>query len=222
MTNTQRQLILEPEGIKYIEKYNIPYPDHALARSAEEAATIADSLGYPVVLKVVSPDVIHKSDVGGVSVGLSSPEEVSRAYEEIAVRVNQAVRRAQIKGVLVCRQADEGLEVIVGAHHDAVFGPTIMFGLGGIFAEVLNDVTFRIAPLKRIDAEEMIREIKHFALLTGIRGQGARDLSALSKLIMAVSQCVTKEPEIKELDLNPVRLYERGLMAVDVRIMRQT
>lgn len=147
MTDMQRHIVLEPEGIRYIRKYNIPYPEHALAQSTDEAATIANRLGYPVVLKVVSPDVIHKSDVGGVVVGLSSPEEVSRTYNEIVFRVNQAVSGARIKGVLVCRQVDEGLEVIVGAHHDTVFGPTIMFGLGGIFTEVLNDVAFRIVPL---------------------------------------------------------------------------
>jgi len=221
MTDKQCHFILEPEGISYIEKYNIPYPEYTMAQSPEEAAASADRLGYPVVLKIVSPDVLHKSDIGGVAVGLSSPEEVSRVYEEIALRVNQAVGGARIKGVLVCRQADEGLEVIVGAHQDEVFGPTIMFGLGGIFTEVFKDVTFRIAPLRKIDAQEMIREIKHFALLTGIRGQAARDLNALIDLIMAVSRLVTNEPNIKELDLNPVRLYAHGLLALDVRIIRQ-
>ena len=221
MADKQGHFILEPECIQYIKKYNIPYPEHSLARSPEEAVESANRIGYPVVLKIVSPDVIHKSDVGGVAVGLFSPEEVSRAYVKIVAKVKQDVGGAQIIGILVCSQAAEGLDVIIGAHHDSVFGPTIMFGLGGVFTEIIDDVTFRIAPLKRIDAVEMIREIKHFDLLTSARGQDARDLNALIELIMAVSQFVIEQSDIKEMDLNPVRLYTNGLLALDVRIIRQ-
>ena len=132
--------------------------------------------------------------------------------------VRDAVQGAHIEGVLVCRQAPPGLEVIVGALHDATFGPTVMFGLGGVFTEVLEDVTFRVAPLERRDAEEMIREIKGHSLLAGARGQPRYDVSALADLLLAVSQTVTDRPEIRELDLNPVRVFEQGLMVLDVRI----
>jgi acyl-CoA synthetase (NDP forming) len=136
-------------------------------------------------------------------------------------RVQKAVPNPPIEGVLVCQQAPAGLEVIVGAIDDPVFGATIMFGLGGIFAEVFRDVAFRIAPLERIDAEEMIREIRGYPVLTGTRGQSARDIDRLIDLLMAVSRLVTEKPDTKELDLNPVRLFERGLMALDVRMIEK-
>jgi len=175
-----------------------------------------------VVLKVVSPDVPHKTDVGGVSLGLNDPDEVQAGYKSLIARVTKAAPGVDVKGILVCRQAEEGLEVIVGALDDDVFGPTVMFGLGGIFTEVLKDVSFRIVPLKRIDAEEMIQEIRGFPVLSGIRGQSRRDINGLVDLIVSVSNLVGNEPDIKELDLNPVRIYEEGVLTLDVRIARRT
>ena len=215
------RFVLEPEAVKYLQKVGIPYPEHGLASSASEAAKIADSMGYPVVLKVVSPDVLHKSDVEGVTVGLVSPEEVSQGYKNLVDRVEENAPGAKITGVLVCRQADEGLEVIIGALIDAVFGPTVMFGLGGIYAEVYKDVTFRIAPLERSDAEEMVREIKGYPLLTGMRGRSGYDVERLIELLLSVSSLIMDRPEIQELDLNPVRLFERGALALDVRIFEK-
>ncbi|MBW1713813.1 MAG: acetate--CoA ligase family protein, partial [Deltaproteobacteria bacterium] len=159
---TENNFLLEPDGVKIAQKYGVPYPDHGLARSPEEAAALAERLGLPVVLKIVSPEIVHKSDLGGVLVGLASEEEVRRGYEEMTAACGRAVSRSALVGVLVSRQVQEGLEVIVGAIEDAVFGPTVMFGLGGIFTEVFKDVAFRIAPLERLDAEEMIREIKGY------------------------------------------------------------
>jgi len=220
MESTGR-FVLEPDAIRVLEQYNIPYPEHGFARSPEEAARIAGELGYPVVLKVVSPDVVHKSDASGVVVGVGDGKEVRTAFEQIWDGVQAAVPKVRIAGVLVCKQAPDGLEVIVGALDDATFGPTVMFGLGGIFVEALKDVSFRIAPLERRDAEEMVAEIKGYSLLMGARGQAGCDVSAVTDLLMAVSQMVTDHAEIKELDLNPVRVYEKGLMVLDARMMER-
>jgi acetyl-CoA synthetase (ADP-forming) len=214
----ESRLITEPEAVQYLKRYNIPYPEHGLARSAEEAVKIAAGTGYPVVLKIVSPDVAHKSDAGGVITGLETPSQVREAYDRILARVLAAVPGASIEGVLVCRQAPQGLEVIVGALEDEVFGPAIMFGLGGIFTEVFQDVSFRIAPLMPFDAAEMIRETKAYPLLRGIRGQTPCDIQALEQLLLAVSRLVMEHREIKELDLNPVRVFKEGLLVLDARM----
>lgn len=197
----------------------MPYPEHGLARSPEEAARIAGDLGYPVVLKVVSPDVVHKSFAGGVVVGVGDGNEVRTAYQRIWDGVQAAVPKARIEGVLVCRQAPDGLEVMVGGLDEATFGPTVMFGLGGIFAEALDDVSFRIAPLERRDAAEMVEEIQGYPLLTGGRGQPSYDLAAVAELLLSVSRLLIDHREIKELDLNPVRLYHTGLLVLDARLM---
>jgi acyl-CoA synthetase (NDP forming) len=214
----ESRLITEPEVVQYLKRYNIPYPEHGLARSAEEAVKIAAGTGYPVVLKIVSPDVAHKSDAGGVITGLETPSQVREAYDRILARVLAAVPGASIEGVLVCRQAPQGLEVIVGALEDEVFGPAIMFGLGGIFTEVFQNVSFRIAPLMPFDAAEMIRETKAYPLLRGIRGQTPCDIQALEQLLLAVSRLVMEHREIKELDLNPVRVFKEGLLVLDARM----
>ena len=221
MSEMKGKLVLEPKAIEYLEQYKIPYPNHGLAQSAENAVEIANRIGYPVVLKIVSPAVIHKSDAGGVAVDLENADEVKYSFQDIVDRIKQATDGATIEGVLVCQQASDGLEAIVGALEDPVFGATIMFGLGGVFAEVLKDVAFRIAPLERIDAQEMVSEIKGYPVLIGARGQPACDVDQLIDLLMAVSRLVTENPNIKELDLNPVRLYERGLMVLDVRVIEK-
>jgi len=213
--------LVEPEAVKYLDQYQIPYPEHGVAHSAEEAVEIAKQLGFPVVLKVISPDVPHKSEAGGIVLGLKSPEEVMGGFKQMTHRVQTGVPNASISGALVCRQAPEGLEVIVGTTDDPLFGPTIMFGMGGIFTEVMRDVTFRIAPIGRSDAEKMIREIKGYPLLTGLRGQPRCDINQLIDLLLSVSRLVTERTEIKELDLNPVRLYVQGIMVLDVRMMRR-
>ncbi len=219
--DTPSRVLLEPEAVSLLYDYGIPYPDHAVAHSAEEAAILAARLGYPVVLKVVSPDAPHKSDVGGVVVGLDDGPSVANTYDRIVATVREHVPGADIQGILVSKQVSAGLEVIVGALHDVMFGPTVMFGLGGIFTEVLKDVSFRVVPLEYRDAQEMVREIRGWSLLEGVRGQSGYDVEALIKLLLTVSQMITERPEIEELDLNPVRLFEHGLMALDVRILRR-
>jgi acyl-CoA synthetase (NDP forming) len=221
MTESAARYVLEPEAIGVLEQYSIPYPAHGLARDPEEALGIADGLGYPVVLKVVSPDVVHKSDTGGVVVGLEDAQSVGDAYEAILDNVRPSSPKGRVEGVLVCQQAPQGLELIVGGLDDATFGPTVMFGLGGVFTEVLKDVSFRVAPLERRDAEEMVGEIKGYPLLTGARGQRSCDVSAIVDLLLSISRLLVDHQEIGELDLNPVRVYEEGLLVLDVRILER-
>ena len=221
MSQTTSRLVLEPDALQLLSEYCVPYPKHGLARSVDEAVQLARGLGYPVVLKVVSPDVVHKSAAGGVVLGISNDKGAGAAYERILDRVRATLPEAHIDGVLVCKQAPEGFEVIVGGLDDATFGPTVMFGLGGIFTEVHKDVAFRIAPLERRDAEEMIREIEAYPQLTGAGGQPRYDLNAAVDLLLSVSRLLMDHREITELDLNPVRLYDRGLMVLDARGMER-
>jgi acyl-CoA synthetase (NDP forming) len=220
MAHSERYL-LEPEAVRLLEEYNIPYPAHNLACDAGQAVRIAEKLGYPAVLKIVSPDVVHKSDAGGVLVGLDNATQIREGFATLVERVRSAMPRARVEGILVCEQASPGFEVIVGALKDATFGPTVMFGLGGIFAEVLRDVTFRIAPLSRRDAVAMVEEIRGYPLLTGVRGQTPCDLEALGNLLLSVSRLIADRQEVKELDLNPVRLYEHGLLVLDARVLME-
>ena len=219
MNENRAHPLLEPEAIKLLQTYAIPYPGHGVASTSQGAVQIAEGLGYPVVLKVVSPAVLHKSDVGGVVLGLTSARGVRQAYRQIRKSVTDQVPGAEICGVLVCRQAEPGLEVIVGALQDALFGPTMMFGLGGVLVEVLKDVSFRVAPLDRQEAEAMLKEIQGYPLLKGVRGQPGVDIHALADLLVKVAQMITEHHEVRELDLNPVRVYDKGVLVLDARIL---
>jgi acetate---CoA ligase (ADP-forming) subunit beta len=214
-----RTLLTEVESKHVLHEAGIPVALAVLARDAKQVASVAEKAGYPVVLKVVSPDVTHKSDVGGVRLGLDSVKEVQDAFEEIMADVKAAQPDARIEGVAVQKMAPAGTEVIVGMSKDPQFGPVMMFGLGGILVEVLKDVAFRIVPLEPKDARQMVREIKGFPVLEGVRGQAPADLNALETLILKVSKFVEAHPEIEELDLNPVFAYPDGVLAVDARIV---
>jgi len=214
-----RTVLTEIESKQVLEEAGIPTTTARLAKTAEEAVNAAKESGYPAVLKVVSPDVTHKSDVGGVRLGLDSPEAVTAAFAEIVEAVKKRQPDARIEGVAVQKMARPGIEVIIGMSKDPQFGPVLMFGLGGILVEVLKDVAFRIVPLEPRDARQMVREIKGFPVLQGFRGQEPADLEALEKLILKVSAFVEAHPEIEELDLNPVFAYADGAIAVDARIV---
>jgi len=214
-----RTLLTEVESKQVLHEAGIPVAISVLARDKKEATEAAEKAGFPVVLKVVSPDVAHKSDVGGVLLGLESKEDVEEAFDEIMASVKAAQPDARIEGVAVQKMATAGTEVIVGMSKDPQFGPVMMFGLGGILVEVLKDVAFRIVPLEPKDAREMVREIKGFPVLEGVRGQPPADVAALEKLILRVSEFIEAHPEIEELDLNPVFAYPDGVLAVDARIL---
>jgi len=214
-----QNLLTEVESKALLKKAGIPVVEAKLARSKKEAISISNELGFPVVLKISSTDVVHKSDSGGVKLGLANATQVGKAYTEIISSIKQAYAKAQIEGVSVQPMASPGVEVIVGMSKDPQFGPVLMFGLGGILVEVLKDVSFRIVPVTTRDAREMIREIKGYPLLEGYRGQQPASIPALEKLIVKVSQFVEKNPDIRELDLNPIFAYPDKAVAVDARII---
>jgi acyl-CoA synthetase (NDP forming) len=214
-----RNVLTEVESKELLKKAGIPVVEAKLARSKKEAISISKEMGFPVVLKINSPDVVHKSDSGGVKLGLANATQVGKAYSEIISSVKQAYPEAQIHGVSVQPMASPGVEVIVGISKDPQFGPVIMFGLGGILVEVLKDISFRIVPVTERDAREMIREIKGYPILEGYRGQKPASIPALEKLIVKVSQFIEKNPQIKELDLNPIFAYPDKAVAVDARII---
>lgn len=214
-----RNLLNEIEAKQLLHDAGIPVAMTVLATTEAEARTQAESVGYPVVLKIVSPDIVHKSDVGGVKVGLTDAAGVTAAFEEIMANALQAVPDAKITGVAVQNMAPEGIEVIVGMTTDPQFGPVMMFGLGGIMVEVLKDVSFRLVPLTERDATQMIDEINGSVLLEGIRGKPPIDKAALREAILKVAEFVAQHPEVQELDLNPMIAYPDGAIAVDARIV---
>jgi acetyl-CoA synthetase (ADP-forming) len=217
--NEGRKFLLEPEAKEICKFYEIPVTTFEVADSRKKAIEYAEKIGYPVVLKIVSPDIIHKSDVGGVIINVENQNDVEKAYNKIMSAVKTKKPRSRIKGILVQEMAPSSTEIIVGSIKDPQFGPTLMFGLGGIFVEVYKDTTFRIAPITIDEAKEMISEIKAYPLLKGYRGQPKADIDAIAKVLMKTSQLVMNHQEIKELDLNPIMVYENGLKTVDARII---
>jgi acyl-CoA synthetase (NDP forming) len=214
-----RKALLETEAKTICEEYSIPVTRFKLANNEREAAELAEELGFPVVLKIVSSDIIHKSDAGGVMVNLKNKVEVQAAYEKILENAKKYKTAAKITGVLVQEMAPQSTEVIVGAIKDPQFGQTLMFGLGGIFVELLKDVTFKIAPITLEDAQEMITEVKAYPLLKGYRNTPPADIDAITNILLNTSRLVMDNPEIKELDLNPIMVYEKGAKTVDARII---
>ena len=214
-----RHFLLEPEAKTVCVEYGIPVTKFEVAKSEAEAVKFAEAIGFPVVLKVVSPDIIHKSDVGGVIVGLKSAGEVRDAYRKILGNVKKHRADAKIVGVLVQEMAPQSTEIIVGAIKDPQFGPALMFGLGGIFVEVLKDVTFRVAPINEDEAREMITEVRAYPLLKGYRNTPPADIEAIIKILLNTSKLVMDHEEIKEVDLNPIMVYEKGAKTVDARII---
>jgi acyl-CoA synthetase (NDP forming) len=214
-----RRLLTEVEAKKALAAAGIPVATARLARSRDEAVAIAREFGFPAVVKVVSNDISHKSDVGGVKLNLRDEAAVAAAYDEVLAAAKRAVPDAAIDGVSVQRMAPAGVEVVVGVNTDPQFGPVLMFGLGGVLIEVLEDVCFRIIPIEARDARQMVREVKGYKLLQGFRGTAASDIAAVERLLLDVSRFVEEHPEVAELDLNPVFAYADGVLAVDARIV---
>jgi acetyltransferase len=215
-----RVVLLSTEAADLVEAYGIPVPGNRLVKTAEEAVKAADEFGYPIVLRIVSPDVLHKTDIGGVALNLNSPEEIRQAFDRIITSVSKFMPRARIYGVMVYHMVPKGREMIIGMSQDVQFGPLIMFGLGGIYVNFLKDVSFRLAPLSEQEAGEMMEETKAYTLLKGIRGEEASDIEALKEMLLRVSQLVWDFPEIVEMDINPVIVYGegKGCYALDVKI----
>jgi acyl-CoA synthetase (NDP forming) len=202
-----------------LKRFGIPFPKRILARNEDQAVLCARKLGYPVVLKVSSPDIIHKTDAGGILVNLEDEKEVRSGFRSIMKSARKYKKKAKINGVDVFEMIPKGTELIIGLKKDPQFGPVIMFGLGGIFVEVLEDVSFRLAPLARKDAREMIREIKGYKVLEGIRGEKPANIKAIENVLLRFSELVMKKPGIKELDINPLFAYDNKIVAGDVRII---
>ena len=215
----ERKLITEVAAKELLRAQGVPVVPTSLAGSASEAVRLAKALGLPVALKIVSPDVMHKSEVGGVQLQLISLAQVRRAYGEILATVRARVPEAVIEGVSVQPMAKPGIEVVAGLTYDRTFGPVVMFGLGGIFVEVLNDVAFRVVPLHPRDARSMIREIRGFPTLQGFRGTPPVDLEALENILLKLSSLAEQRAELREIDLNPIFAYPTGALAVDARLV---
>jgi acetyl-CoA synthetase (ADP-forming) len=214
-----RNALLEPEAKAICLEYGLPVTKFTVAKTEKEAGEFAEKIGFPVVLKIVSEDIIHKSDAGGVIVNLKTKEEVKAGYCRILENAKKYKADARIAGVLVQEMAPQATEVIIGSVKDPQFGQTLMFGLGGIFVELLKDVTFRVAPITEQEAAEMIVEVRAYPLLNGYRNTPPADVKMLVNLLLSASKLVMDHPEIKELDLNPVMAYEKGAKIVDARII---
>lgn len=214
--------LLEHEALALVESYGIPVAKYGIVFDVNEVERVVKTIGFPAVAKVVSPDISHKSDVGGVILGIKNVEDAIRSYEQIMSNVKKYVPNARVVGVLYQRMASPGyIEVIVGATRDQTFGPVVMFGIGGIFVELLRDVSFRLAPLDSDDAEDMIKEIKGYKLLEGYRGMPPRDIEAIKDILVRTSRIIADIDKIQDIDLNPIMLYEKGkgAITVDVRVI---
>ena len=215
----RRTLLNEIEAKRMLADAGLPVVEAHLAATKQAALEAAASLGYPVALKIVSPQITHKSDAGGVKLNLASADAAGEAYDAIIEAARKAAPDATIEGVSVQRMAAPGIEVIIGVTTDPQFGHVLMFGLGGVLVEVLKDVAFRIVPIAPRDARQMVREIQGYPLLQGYRGQEPADVEALEELLLKLSRFVEEHPEIEDLDLNPVVAYPKGAVAVDARIV---
>ncbi len=215
----KRHNLLETEARELLEYYGITLPPAILARTRKEALIGAKELGFPVALKIVSPDIIHKSDMGGVMLNLKEDREVECAFDRIINNAEKVTSPSRIVGVLVSPMAQKGQECIIGIVRNPQFGPVVMFGLGGIFVEVLKDVSFRITPLTDFDVDDMITEIKGYPLLTGLRGEAPKDIITLKDIIIRITKMAIDNSEVKEVDLNPIIVHEKRASIVDARII---
>ncbi len=213
--NLNQTVLTEFESKELLKEIGIPIPEQKLTKTKEETVKAAKNMGFPVVLKLMAEDIVHKSDTGAVKLNLKDQAEVEKAFDEL-----MKIQAQTEKKISVQQMASEPItELIIGMTTDAQFGPALMFGIGGILVELLEDVSFRIAPITEYDAKEMIKEIKGFPILDGYRGKPKADLNAIVETLMKISDLVTKHEEINEMDLNPVFIYNKGLMCVDARII---
>jgi len=215
-----RTFLLEPESKQLMKEIGIITTDFQVAKNSKEAIKVASEIGFPVVMKILSPQIIHKTDAGGVKLNIKSEKETEEAFKEILASAKKYDSKAEIKGVLIEKMVKPSTEIIVGVTRDPTFGPAIMFGLGGIFVELLKDVSFRIAPIKVEDAREMIHEIKALPMLQGFRGGPNVKLELIVDVLMKISKLsIDYMDDILEIDLNPIFAYEDKILTVDARII---
>ena len=212
-------VLAEEDITKLFNSYNLPLPKQALAKTANEAKKIAQQIGYPTIAKISSPQILHKTDIGGIRANLKNDQEVTKAFEEIMANAKKNAPEADIRGVLIQQFLPVGHEFIVGIIRDPSFGPLVMVGLGGIYTELFRDTAFRIAPIEVDEAYEMLQELKAWKLLLGMRGQQQADIDRLTQLIVSISHMAMEHPEIAELDLNPVLVSEQGIVIADAKVI---
>jgi acetate---CoA ligase (ADP-forming) subunit beta len=215
----EKRPLLENESQQICALHHIPTPKSGKVSSATEAILKAKEIGFPVVLKIISPQILHKSDVGGVILNVRDEKELEVQYEKLLVEIGRRDPSAKVLGVLVEKMMPQSTEVIVGGIRDSQFGPSIMFGIGGIFAEIYDDVAFRVAPIDKIDASNLIHELKGYNILEGARGKPPADLESIINILINVSNLMMEHNAISQLDLNPVIVYSEGVCAVDSRII---
>ena len=215
----EKRNLTENESYILLAEHAIAVPRYVVASSIEESIEKADSLGFPLVMKIISPDIIHKTDMGGVKLNIHNEQQLRKSYQDIMACIKKNKPEANITGVLLYKQLPEGIEIIIGMTRDPQFGPTVMFGLGGIFTEILQDVSFRICPIAKIDVEEMLNETKGIKVLQGYRGNPKSDIDAVIKIIIKISEIALQYSTIKEIDLNPVMVYEKGAVVVDGKVL---
>lgn len=217
-----RKALTELEAKEFLRKYGISVPKFAVATNADEVANKAKEIGFPVVLKILSPDILHKTDVGGVIVGVKNEQEAKEAFNKIMENVKKKAPNAKIEGVLIEEMVKDGHEVIIGGLRDPTFGPVIMFGgLGGIYVELFKDVTFRLAPIDYHEAEDMIKETKGYKVLTGFRGMESANIELLKDLLVKTSKIIAENKDILEIDLNPVRVSKSRAVVLDAKIIKE-
>ncbi|MBI5047719.1 MAG: acetate--CoA ligase family protein [Deltaproteobacteria bacterium] len=214
-----RTSLLEPEAKALLSTFDIPVPKNVFVRSVEDGVDAANNMGYPVVLKVVSSDILHKTEAGGVKTGLKNEQEIADSFNEMIFDISDRHVTAKIEGFLIERMVDKGIEVIIGGIRDAQFGPAVMFGVGGVAVELLKDVSFRLAPVTKEECLEMIKEIKAYPLLSGYRGSEPCDIDTIADVIIKVGNIMNEMNEITEMEINPLIVYPEGVMAVDARVV---
>ena len=211
--------LLEYEAEEVAKLYGIPVPKSGLATTEKQSLLLSKRIGFPVVMKIVSPDILHKTDVGGVKIGINSSSEVRSAFREILRNAKRANKSADIRGVYMQKMEPKASEFVIGGIRDPQFGPTVMFGLGGVFIELFKDVQFRLAPLSMDEAVEMMKEIKAAPLLTGFRGSKALDVQSAARVIQLVGKIMNDIDGIESIDINPILIYQRGCSDLDVRMI---
>jgi acyl-CoA synthetase (NDP forming) len=216
-TGRGARTLVEPEVNGILRASSIPVPRYKVVKDMDEAGREAEAIGYPVVLKVVSRDIIHKTEAGVVMTNLKGADDIESAWSEMMFNLADTAPTARIEGFLIEQMAPQGVEVIVGAIRDVQFGPAVMFGIGGVAVELLKDTSFRLAPVEKDEALEMMTEVKGYRLLTGFRGSEPRDIDAVMEVIVKLSRIIDETEGVKEMEINPLVVFEKGVLAVDAR-----